>query len=260
VLALCADLYEADLEGFPPDIKQANRCLRQAADLGDAEAQFLLAIKLILGEGMPRNLSRAAGYARRAAAQDFAPAQRLLGKMYTDGAGVAASLKTAFFWYSKAAAAGDEEALVQKAVLLSEGRGCRKDLAQACEILEGLAVGGSSQAERLLAGVLCGSGVAEDAARGMAMLRRMAGDGDAEAQSALGARLLAESGEAGPEAGKASRAEARTWLEKAAAQGDGTAAGLLADKFGMAPPGGARRPRRRPGLARLGLATRRKKQ
>ncbi|MCR5170568.1 MAG: hypothetical protein K6C33_08950 [Desulfovibrio sp.] len=263
VLALCARLYEEDLEGLTPDLKRARHCLRQAADMGDAEAQFLLALKLVLGEGMPRNPSRAAGYARKAAAQDFAPAQRLLGKMHADGLGVAASLKKAFFWFSKAAEAGDEDALVQKALLLSEGRGCRQDRVQACEILEGLAIGGSAQAECLLAGVLCESRDSAEAGRGMAMLRRLAGKGDVMVQSALGVRLLKESADADPQAGKASRNEARAWLEKVAAKGGKAAAQMLAESFGMAPPvrpDETRRPRRLPGLARLGFAKRRKKQ
>ena len=127
----------------------------------------------------------------------------------------------------------------------------------------GLAIGGSAQAECLLAGVLCESRDSAEAGRGMAMLRRLAGKGDVMAQSALGVRLLKESADADPQAGKASRNEARAWLEKAAAKGGKAAAQMLAESFGMAPPvrpDETRRPRRLPGLAQIGFAKRRKKQ
>jgi len=259
VLVLTSLLYDTGVDGFPPDAKQALACLRRAADLGHVVGQYETAVRLSAGDALPKNLSKAVGYARKAAEQGCTEAQRLLGDMYRDGKGVASSLKTAFHWYTKAADAGDEEALLQQALMLSEGRGCRQNRAEACEILEGLAVGGLEGAELTLAGVLADSSDSAQAARGMAKLRRMAEEGACEAQSALAGRLLSASRDAGPQAEEL-RTEARMWLEKAAAQGDEAAAGLLAELFGAEPRDGARRRRRRPGLARLGLAARRKKQ
>ena len=277
VLAACADIYDQGRTGLLPDAGRPCSCLRRAADMGDADSQFLLAVKLAAGEDLPQNLSQAASYARKAAEQGNVPAQALLSHCCGEGIGVRKDAKAAYFWCSKAADAGREESLLLQARMLAEGRGCEKDPALACEILEGLVLGGTDGAELLLASVLSQrSDSPKDRARGMAMLRRLAGEGCAEAQTLLGGRIdgleacapASENvprigaqpgkgagqpgdGEAGcPEAEHEACAEPRTWLDKVAALGRG-ARRLLGAWLGAKPDEGAqtRRPRLVPGKA-----------
>ena len=63
--------------------------LRQAAEAGDARAQFDLGVRYASGKGVPANDAEAARWIALAAAQGLVDAQFNLGLMYADGNGVA---------------------------------------------------------------------------------------------------------------------------------------------------------------------------
>jgi TPR repeat protein len=76
--------------------------LRQAAEQGDARAQFSLALMLESGEGVAQDLREAAKWYQRAAEQGEASAQFNLGLMYANGRGVALDDARAIQWFRKA--------------------------------------------------------------------------------------------------------------------------------------------------------------
>jgi len=62
--------------------------LTQAADRGDAKAQFKLGEMYTQGQGVPQDYAKAAILFQKSAAQGFVPAQGFLGVLYVHGVGV----------------------------------------------------------------------------------------------------------------------------------------------------------------------------
>src|SRR5947207_14998732 len=81
--------------------------MREAAERGDAAAQFKLGVKYATGDGVPTNDSLAADWIRRAAQQGYVDAEYNLGLMYADGNGVPQDSGQALVWLRKAAGQGD---------------------------------------------------------------------------------------------------------------------------------------------------------
>lgn len=85
------------------DIKQ----LTEAANKGDAEAQFYLGFCFAYGDGVEQDYKQAIYWYTKAAEQDFIPAQIELGICYYYGYGVALNPKQGVYWFQKAAGQGD---------------------------------------------------------------------------------------------------------------------------------------------------------
>ena len=88
--------------------------VRQAADQGDAEAQYNLGIMYNNGEGVPKDDAEAVRWFLLAAEQGHASAQLNLGFMYALGRGVLKDDVLAHMWYNTAGANGDEAARKQR--------------------------------------------------------------------------------------------------------------------------------------------------
>lgn len=82
--------------------------IRQLAEQGDVEAQFVLGVMYENGKGVARNYAEALKWYRRAAEQGDAWAQGKMGLMYARGRGVPQNLVTAYMWSNLAAAQGIE--------------------------------------------------------------------------------------------------------------------------------------------------------
>lgn len=95
-------LYFASLRS---DIKVAERN-RNAAEQGDAKAQYYLGVKYAFGDGVPKDLVQAGEWYRKAAEQGYADAQAKLDVMYANDEGAPKDLAKAFQWYRKAAERG----------------------------------------------------------------------------------------------------------------------------------------------------------
>mgnify|MGYP003571295323 CR=1 FL=1 len=76
--------------------------LIQVAKQGDAEAQFLLALKYYKGKDLNQNRSEAFKWAKKSAEQGFAKAQFMLGNLYFLGEGTAQNNREAAKWFRKA--------------------------------------------------------------------------------------------------------------------------------------------------------------
>src|SRR5262245_2754257 len=90
------------------------RALRSAAERGDAESQYKLALSYI-AKGGPRNDREAVRWLRAAVGQHHAAALARLGRMYAEGRGVPADPREATRLSTQAAQAGDPTGLLQLA-------------------------------------------------------------------------------------------------------------------------------------------------
>ena len=106
--------------------------LTQAAEQGDAEAQFKLGEIHELGSVTPAPLKALEWY-MKAAEQGYIPAQTEIGNIYYFGSGVPKDLAKAEAWYTKAAEQGDAEALFRLGQIYYYPAGETDDQAKAQE-------------------------------------------------------------------------------------------------------------------------------
>ena len=106
--------------------------LREAAAMGNAEAQFVIATRYLNGEdGAPQDFAKAAYWYGKAAAAGNAPAQYRLGTLYERGKGVARDMKAALGWYERSASLGNVKAMHNAAVLAASNDQQKPDYARA---------------------------------------------------------------------------------------------------------------------------------
>ena len=75
--------------------------LEDAANNGDAEAQFEMAVRYEQGQGVTKDFARAIGWYRKAAEGGHAEAQSTLGWFYQNGQGVEQDIEKAISGTSK---------------------------------------------------------------------------------------------------------------------------------------------------------------
>ena len=90
--------------------KMIDKEIRPAADLGNANAQFVLGKCYYLGQGVQQNYAEAVKWYKMAAEQGNHWAQSNLASCYKDAKGVRYNIKLAKKWYGLAAEQGNEEA------------------------------------------------------------------------------------------------------------------------------------------------------
>jgi len=93
-------------EVVTPDLGEAIRAYRKAADNGDADAQVLLGDAYRDGKGVQQNYTEAAAWYRKAAEAGNARGQCSLGLAYYSGHGVTWVYDQAVWWFRKAAKTG----------------------------------------------------------------------------------------------------------------------------------------------------------
>ena len=96
---------------------------RRAAELGDASAQFKMALMYDRGKGMPQDYAEAVRWYRKSAEQGFVEAQYNLGSMYDSGVGVPQEYAEAVIWYRKAAERGHANAQNNLGAKYGRGQG-----------------------------------------------------------------------------------------------------------------------------------------
>lgn len=160
----------------------------EMAKAGDAKAQHDLGMLHLTGRFVEKDSAKAAEWFERAAVQGLANAQFNLGVLYERGEGIAQNDRLAFFWYQSAAEQGMARAQHNLATAYAQGKGIAKNYGKAVEWFTKSANSGLAASQFSLAAIY---------ERGLA------------------------TGE--PDLGKA-----RTWYEKAMAQGDAQATERLA--------------------------------
>ena len=135
---ICADIFAQDDKGVRQD--SDNRWMsegrhkrvpnaqqidlyRRAAELGDASAQFKMALMYDRGKGMPQDYAEAVRWYRKSAEQGFVEAQYNLGSMYDIGVGVPQEYAEAVIWYRKAAEQGHANAQNNLGAKYGRGQG-----------------------------------------------------------------------------------------------------------------------------------------
>lgn len=114
-------------KGVPQDDREAVRWYRQAAEQGNADAQYNLGLAYANGEGVPQNDREAVKWYRRAADQGNAYAQSDFGAMYTLGRGVPQDDREAVKWYRRAAEQGNAVAQGALGAMYTMGKGVIQD-------------------------------------------------------------------------------------------------------------------------------------
>ena len=118
--------------GLRQDYSEAMRLWRRAAELGNAEAQFRLALDgYDQGRGLAQNYEEAAIWYRKAAEQGRADAQSSLGFLYLCGRGVKKDGAEAVKWFRMAAGQGDSSAQYELGEIYHRGMGVERDDAEA---------------------------------------------------------------------------------------------------------------------------------
>jgi TPR repeat protein len=112
----------------PSDRVEAVKWYRNAADLGDAEAQYILGVKYFSGEGVPKDKVEAAKWIRRAAVIGLANAQAFFGSLCRSGDGVPKDAAEAVKWFQKAADQNQPHAQASLGQMYSTGEGVPKGL------------------------------------------------------------------------------------------------------------------------------------
>jgi len=158
------------------------------ARAGDAKAQYNLGMRYLAGRGVKKDSAEAAKWFERSSVQGLADAQFNLGVLYQRGEGVAQDDRLAFFWYQSAADQGLPRAQHNLATAYAEGKGIAKNYPKALEWFTKSANAGVSASQYSLAAMY----------------------------------------ESGVVTGKPDLVQARSWYEKAAAQGDTKATERLA--------------------------------
>ena len=155
------------------------------ARIGDAEAQYDLALMCANGVGVEQNLGQAIVWATAAAERGHAAAQYLLGTSCANGVGVERELRAATKWLTKAADQGHERAAFKLAKILA---GESQSLANEWQHLA--AEKGLPEAQCALAlQLLADAGADGDVSEALGWAERAAGRGHGPAQWALAQML-----------------------------------------------------------------------
>ncbi len=80
----------------------AIKALIQLANNNDAEGQYQLGQRYLLGDDIAQNFNQALSWLQAAAEQAYVPAMKVLSELYASGLGVAIDSDKAIFWLEKA--------------------------------------------------------------------------------------------------------------------------------------------------------------
>jgi TPR repeat protein len=140
--------------GLPASRDEGAKLLAAAAKLGHPTAAYDLALLYMEGQLFPQDFARAAELLRSAAQAGSPEAQYALATLYKDGHGVEKSDTEAARWLALAAQADETDAQVEYAIALFNGTGVAKDEAAAVVLLKKAARKGNPVAQNRLANLL----------------------------------------------------------------------------------------------------------
>ena len=183
---LMGELYAKGF-GVKPDITKAAQNFQKAANAGDPQGQYALAMLKLEGQGTPKDQAGAKTLLESAASKVPAASYALGLMLLTDGK--PDSDRRAVTLFQDAALRGDADAQYGLAVLYKEGRGVPKNPSDAALWMGRAALSKNVAAETEYGIMLFnGEGVTKNEQAGAAMFRRAAERGGAVAQNRL-ARL-----------------------------------------------------------------------
>lgn len=118
-------------QALPEDYAEAAKWYRKAAEQRHAKAQSQLGLMYVIGQGVPQDYAEAVQWCRKSADQGVATAQSQLGFMYANGQGVAQDYAEAVRWSREAADQGDAKAQLLLGAMYHNGEGVPQDYVQA---------------------------------------------------------------------------------------------------------------------------------
>jgi hypothetical protein len=124
-----------------------------AAERGNAEAQFRLGWMYAHADDTGRNDALAVEWYRKAADQGHADAQFVLGWMYVNGRGVPQDDRLALEWYRKAVDRGQANAQYNLGWMYENGRAVRQNYAKAYRLYFRASLHGVAEAEDAMLGL-----------------------------------------------------------------------------------------------------------
>ena len=192
---------------------EAVDCYRQAAEDGNADAQYMLGFCAATGTGRDIDYEEAAKWYLDAAHQGHAEAQYSIGWCYRNGRGVEQNYEDAVYWYQRSAEQGDADAQFELGECYDNGIGVAEDNAEAAKWYEKAAWQGHTTAQYYMG--ICyefGDGVEQDDYEAFKWYRKAAESGASAAQYNLGNCYYNGTG-----VGQ-SYSEAVKWYRKAAEQ------------------------------------------
>ena len=147
--------------------RRLDEALRQAAEQGDAEAQFTLGARYESGRGVAQDAAVAVRWYRRAAQQGHVTAQFRLGDMYRDGRSVPQDDLEAVRWFYFATEQGHSRAASNLGWMYQNGRGVPQNDGEAVRLYRRAADQGLAEAQYNL-GLMydLGQGVPQDRVAG----------------------------------------------------------------------------------------------
>lgn len=150
-------------ESTPDELKKAFVHLKQAADLGHAQAQNHVGYFYEMGLGVTKDPYWAYRYYKKSASQGGAQAQNNLGSLYERGFGITQNYQMATHFYALSEAQGNITARLNLAHLYEYGKTSNKSVVDAVKIYQDLANKGNARALHLM-GILHlkGKGVEQD--------------------------------------------------------------------------------------------------
>ena len=216
------------------DYAMAEKWMRKAAEQGHKEAQFNLALIFYNGDGVPINYPEAEKWYRKAAEQGLVDAQYNLAWMHYNGKGVPVNHEEAAKWYRKAAEQGHKVAQNNLGVCYVSGQGVVQDYAEAVKWYLKAAEQGEALSQNNLGELYeFGKGVAQNYGEATKWYLKAAEQGYASAQFNLG-RCHEEGHGVSKDYG-----EAVKWYRKSAAQGNTKAQKKLGAMYGNEATSGA---------------------
>src|SRR5215831_4868777 len=175
-------IFHISRRGGLHDRAEAARLFASAAKLGNAAAAYDLGLLYLEGQQFPQDFARAAELFKAAAQQGNAEAQYALATLYKDGKGVEKSLTEAARLLAAAALAENLDAQVEYAIALFNGTGLpARDKVKAVALLRKAALRGSPIAQNRLAWLLSvGDGTAINPTEAIKwhLIARAGGKGD----------------------------------------------------------------------------------
>lgn len=209
VIDACADAINVD------DFDSAFPNCTQAAEQGDANAQFNVGLMYSNGEVTTTNDKQAIFWFTNAAKQGHVDAQYNLGVIYAGGNGSPKDDRKTVYWYTKAATQGHTKAQHDLGLMYAFGDGTPKNYQQALYWYTQAAKLGNSSSQFNLALIYAnGNGVQKDYKQARYWYSKAAYYGRANAQYNLG--VIYAQGEGTPK----DFVLAYTWFNIAAAQSD----------------------------------------
>lgn len=213
-------------DGLILDINKGEAILKELADSGYSEAQFIFGRRLILRKGLNSDIQEGKKYLLESAEQGFMNARVFVGGILLDGDVIGTDYVKAFEYLEYASSNGN---ILGKMILgdaLIHGFCSTREAERGEKLLREASKLGSQKAKEILANrLLDGYGLKQNLEEGERLLRELAEDGVIYAQLNLANRLLDGRGI------KQDTEEGRKLLRGICEQGDNEAKRILANRL-----------------------------